>query len=75
MAKVKSRSLLNLQANALRKLQTQIAKKSSVTNAKKIDVRKLSGRMSSKQLSALRYFIKVRYTDSDRYAKPETASN
>ena len=68
MPKVESRSLLSQQVNALRKIQAQIAKAASAEDANKMDPAKLAGRLNGKQLSALRYYVKVRYTDTDRYA-------
>ena len=63
-----SSKALKKQTKAIQKMQTQIAAKSSAADAKKLNVTKLAGRMSSKQLRALKYYVRVRYTHADDYA-------
>ncbi len=61
-SKVVSQSLLKKQLKDLRSIQKIIAKKDSVSAAKRINVRRLSGRMTAKQLSDLRYYVRIRYS-------------
>jgi len=56
------------QQGFLKRLQSKIAKK-SVSDAKKLDVNTLAGRLTTSQYRALTYFVDVRFLNSAKYAQ------
>lgn len=61
-SEILSRDLYVRQGRRLIDLQKKIAKHSSQSEAKKMDAKYLAGRLSAKQFTALKYFVKIRYT-------------
>lgn len=60
--RVVSRDLYLRQARTLVRLQKKIERSSSASSGKSFKPRELAGRMTTKQLSALSYYVKVTFT-------------